>query len=147
MGTFCSLMMAPVWSAVTKAAVEKDMKWIKKINKIINYILYFVIVSQIVLTILLQFVIKIWLGDNAIIVDYCTAIIFAIFGVIYSYNILITIVANGIGELKTQFKYYLIGVIIKLPVVLILNYLNFSWLNVIICNIIILVLFCYNQNR
>ena len=93
----------------------------------------------------LQFGINIWLGDNAIKVNYFYGLIFAIFGSMIIWNGVISSIANGVGELKTQNIFFTIGAITKIPIAWALVIMLDSWIGVIISNIIAMSLYCLIQ--
>lgn len=93
----------------------------------------------------LQFGINLWLGDNAIQVNYLYAIAFAMFGSIIIWNGVISSIANGCGELKTQSIFFTIGALIKIPIAWVLVGVFNSWIGVIVANIIAMSLYCIIQ--
>ena len=60
-------------------------------------------------------------------------------------NIVLTTVANGIGDLNTQILIYGIGTVLKIPMVVLLRAVFGTWDVVIIYNCIVLVVFCISQ--
>lgn len=101
-GVVFTLAITPIWSAVTKAFAEQKYNWIKKLYKILNKMALIAVLCEFIIIPFLQFVINIWLGDSAIQVNYFYAFIFAISGSIFIWNAVLSSIANGIGELKTQ---------------------------------------------
>lgn len=144
--TIFSLLLAPIWSAVTKAISEKDYEWILKLNNYLQKISIGASICEFTIIPFLQFFINMWLKENAIQVNYVYSIIFALFGSIFIFNVVSTTIANGVGRLKTQLYTYSIGVIIKVPIILIMRIIYNSWIVTIIANILILGIFCVIQN-
>lgn len=93
----------------------------------------------------LQFGINLWLGENAIEVNYLYAITFAIYGSMIIWNGVISSIANGVGKLKTQNICFTIGAIIKIPIAWLLVSMLNSWIGVILSNIAALSLYCIIQ--
>lgn len=145
-GSIFSLLLSPVWSSVTKAIAEKDYKWISKLNKLLYKVSISASICEFLVILFLQTFLNIWLKENTIEVNYINAIIFAVFGSVFIFNIVSTTIANGVGKLKTQLYSYLIGVIVKLPIILGLRMFWDSWITIIIANILILGVFCIVQN-
>ena len=145
-GTIYNLLLSPIWSAVTKAIAQKDYIWISKLNKILFKLSILGTICEFLIIPFLQFFINIWLGESSIEVNYMYAIVFALFGSVFIFNVASTTIANGIGKLKTQLYCYLIGVILKIPIILVLKMLINSWVIIVISNIVILIVFCIIQN-
>lgn len=144
-GIIFTLTLTPIWSAVTKAITEKNFTWIKKLYKILKVMTVVAVFFEFFMILFLQVVINLWLGKNGIQVNYLYAIIFAIFGSMIIWNGVISSIANGCGELKTQVIFFTVGAIIKIPIAWILVGLLDSWVGVIIANIIAMGLYCVIQ--
>lgn len=135
-GTLFTLALTPVWSAVTKAISEDNLNWIIKLYSLLKKITLVAVLFEFLMILLLQFGIDIWLGSNAIDVEYIYGFAFAIYGSIFIWNSVLSSIANGLGELKTQTISYTLGVILKFPLAYVLvNYFD-SWIGVVIANII-----------
>lgn len=144
-GTFFMLALTPVWSAVTKAIVEKNYIWIKKIYKNLKKIAFLAMLIQFILIIFLQFLADLWLGKDILEINYIYAFIFALFGNLLIWNGVVSSIANGCGELKTQSIYFSLGAFLKIPIAWFLVNLFDSWIGVIIANILALSLYCIIQ--
>lgn len=144
-GSVILLAIAPVWSGITQAFANKDFAWIKKIYKLLFYIFIIATIGEICIIPLSQFIVKIWLQDKAIQVNYFYALCFSVYGILYVLNVILTTIANGLGYLKTQQFCYTIGVILKFPFIIITKKIFDSWIIVVIGNSIILLVFCIIQ--
>ena len=144
-GTVFTLALTPIWSAVTKAHSERNFIWIKKLYKKLKVIAMLAIIFEFGMIPFLQLGINLWLGDNAIQVNYLYAIAFAMFGSIIIWNGVISSIANGCGELKTQSIFFTIGALIKIPIAWVLVGVFNSWIGVIVANIIAMSLYCLIQ--
>lgn len=144
-GTIFTLTLTPIWSAVTKALSEQNFTWIRKLYKTLKWMVLLAVIFEFVMIPFLQFGIDLWLGDNAIEVNYSYAIAFAIFGSIIIWNGVISSIANGCGELKTQSIFFTIGALIKIPIAWVLVGVFDSWIGVIVANIIAMGLYCVVQ--
>jgi O-antigen/teichoic acid export membrane protein len=144
-GILFTLALAPIWSVVTKAFSEGNYNWIKKLYSILKLMALLGIVCEFAMILFLQFGINLWLGEDAIQVNYLYAAAFAILGSMLIWIGVITSIANGFGQLKTQSILITIGAVIKIPLAyLLVNELN-SWIGVIIANILALTLYCIIQ--
>ncbi|WP_313167463.1 hypothetical protein [Streptococcus parasuis] len=144
-GTIFALALTPIWSAVTKALSEQNFTWIKKLYKTLKLMAILAVICEFGMIPFLQLGINLWLGDNAIQVNYLYAIAFAIFGSIIIWNGVISSIANGCGELKTQSIFFTIGALIKIPIAWVLVGVFDSWIGVIVANIIAMGLYCVVQ--
>lgn len=144
-GTIFTLTLTPIWSAVTKALAERKYTWIKKLYKTLRLMAIIAVISEFVMILFLQFGINLWLGNQAIEVNYAYAIIFAMWGSIMIWNGVVSSIANGFGELKTQSIFFTIGALAKIPIAMILVKLLNSWIGVIIANILAMSLYCVIQ--
>lgn len=143
--TICALALTPVWSAITKAITEKDIRWIKKLYHKMIIGAFIGAACEFILIPFLPNIFNIWLGDSSITVNYTTAISFAFLGSLMLFNAVFSNVANGIGKLGTQLVVFLSGVIAKIPLtVAIINITN-SWVGVVIATNISLLAYCIIQ--
>lgn len=144
-GTIFILALTPIWSAVTKAFSENNIVWINRLYKLLRKLALIAIIFEFVMIIFLQYGINLWLGSNAIQVNYYYAAGFALFGSIFIWNGVLSSIANGLGELKTQSLLYTIGVIVKFPLAVFLVRVSGSWIGVIFANIIAMGLYSVIQ--
>lgn len=144
-GTLFTLALTPIWSAVTKALSEKNFSWIKKLYKTLKLMALLAVICEFAMIPFLQFAINLWLGENTIQVNYLYATVFAISGSIFIWNGVLSSIANGFGELKTQSIFLTIGAIIKIPIAWILVTTFDSWIGVIVANIIAMSMYCIIQ--
>lgn len=144
-GSLFMLALTPLWSKVTKDFAEKKYKKIQTTNHFLYLISLCAILAQFVIVPILQWVVNIWLQEDAITVNYTTAAIFAGFGGIYVLNVVLTTVANGIGKLKSQILFYGIGAALKIPVCILLKLLFENWNIVVLYNCVVLLCFCVYQ--
>lgn len=139
------LTLSPIWSAITKAQAERDYLWIKKLYKLLKLMAFLAILCEFLIILFIQFFINLWLGDNAIQLNYLYAVLFAIFGSLLIWNGVMSTIANGIGKLQIQSISFTIGAIIKIPIAWILVRLLDSWIGVILANIIAIILYSIIQ--
>lgn len=144
-GSLVTLAMTPIWSAVTKAKVENDYKWIGRINKKLMMLGGLGITVEMMIVPFMQIVINVWLGDKAIKVNYFYAITFAIYGSVFLWSSVIASISNGLGELKIQFVFVTLGTLVNIPLSFIGAKLLNSYIAIVIANIISLLPFCIIQ--
>lgn len=145
-GSIFSIALTPVWSSVTKALVERDFLWLKNLSKTLYRIAVLGIIFEFSLILFLQKIIDIWLGDSSINVNYMYAMVFAVYGSLFIYNIIVTTIANGVGYLKTQLICYSLGAVFKIPILLIINhFFSIDWVSVVGINVFIFFIFDFIQ--
>lgn len=140
-GTVFTLALTPVWSAVTKAFSEQNFTWIKKLYKMLQLLVIIAVIFEFGMIAFLQYGINLWLGDNAIEVNYSYALIFAISGSGVIWNGVISSFANGFGKLRTQSICFTIGALINVPLAWIFVNLLDSWIGIVVANIIAMSLY------
>lgn len=135
-GTLVTLGSTPIWSAATKAQVEKNYKWLYSLFKKFSALSILGILGEFLLIIPLQFVFDLWLRESTISVNYWTALIFATFGAIMIWSSSITCFVNGLGDLKLQAIFLTIGAAIDIPLTYIFAKITNSYTSVCLANII-----------
>ncbi len=144
-GSFFSLALTPMWSAVTKAISEKDFIWLRKWYKRLNILVLLAAFVEFMIIPFLQFVVNVWLGDNAIVINYGYAAAFAGLGSVYIYHSVLSTMVCGSGKLKLQAICYSVGIVVKLLYVMIAGRIGCSWVGLIITNIIVFLPYCILQ--
>lgn len=134
-GTFVTLATTPIWSAVTKAQVEKNYRWMYNLFKKFFVIALLAVFAEFLLIIPLQFVFNVWLGADSIIVDYRIAALFALYGSVMIWSSSITCFVNGLGELKLQSIFLTLGAIIDIVLSYILARATGSYVAIVAANI------------
>lgn len=99
-GGLFSLALNPVWSAVTKALVERKKKWVQDLYRKGTELIALFGIAQLVLIIIMPLVVKIWLGENAIEVSRTAGLLFCIYNLIYMWMMLNYNFACGMGRTK-----------------------------------------------
>lgn len=143
--TAFTLALTPVWSAVTKATAERDMKWVKSLYKKLMLLGCVFCLGEFLIVAVLQLVVNLWLGDKAIEVNYFYGLVFAFLGSAMIISSVFASIANGLGKLKPQLVCYTLGAVSKPFIAWGLVALTGSWIGVIIANIISVLLYCLIQ--
>lgn len=144
-GTVTTLIMAPLWSMITKALSEKDYLWIKKLYKKLTLLVVLTSVLEFSVIPFIKPIIKIWLGENVVEINYFYLLVFALWGSIFTWHNALSTFACGTGKMKTQAICYFIGVIAKLIFLYFVFQFTNHWIFVIISNIMILLPYCVAQ--
>ncbi len=144
-GSLFMLALTPMWSNVTKNLAQKKYEKVRKTNHLLYGIAGFAFLIQFLLVPFLQWIINIWLKEEAITVHFPTACVFALFGGLYIFNIVLTTIANGIGKLGTQIVFYGIGAVLKIPVICLFARFTDNWVVAVLYNCVVFGLFCAYQ--
>lgn len=112
-GSLYLIVLTPLWSGVTKAHINKDYHWINKYFKLTVLGSFIVLFAQLLIIPFLQFGFDIWLGDNAPQANYLYALIFAIFGFVFTFQSTVSTFAMGFNKTKLQAKIYGVAVVLK----------------------------------
>ncbi|MBE6550983.1 MAG: hypothetical protein E7665_02480 [Ruminococcaceae bacterium] len=144
-GSLFMLALTPMWSKVTKDFTERKYQKIKKTHRLLSFVALLACALELLVVPFLQIIVNIWLQEDAIIIDDKVAILFAVYGGLYIFNVVLTTIANGIGEVRSQMVFYGIGAILKLPVIFMSRNIGLHWSAVVAYTSIILLLFCVYQ--
>lgn len=146
-GTLMSLALTPVWSAVTLAFAEKDGDWLRRLFRRLEGFGLLIAALELLLVPFTQTLFNIWLGTQSIKVSIQFAVVFAVFGALFSYQSVVASFANGFGQLSTQLKCYTIGVVLKVAVAITASSAGLPWIFVIAGDALALLPFCVMQRR
>ncbi len=144
-GSLFMLALTPMWSKVTKDFSEKQFTKIQKTHKLLSLIALFACIFELLVVPFLQIIVDVWLQEDAIIVEYWVAVIFAVYGGLYIFNIVLTTIANGIGKVRSQIVFYGIGAILKVPIIIALKSTGLHWSVVVAYTSAVLLVFCVYQ--
>ncbi|OPZ32482.1 MAG: Polysaccharide biosynthesis protein [Tenericutes bacterium ADurb.BinA124] len=136
------LALTPIWSIVTKAINEKDYDWTKKMYKRMLWLSVIATFCEFCIVFIIQWLINLFYGQDAIQVDYIIAISFALFGSLMIFNSSFSCITNGMGKLKCQAISFGIGAAIKIPISFLLVSILSSWVGVVIATCICLLIYC-----
>jgi O-antigen/teichoic acid export membrane protein len=146
MSTVFTLMLTPLWSAITKAITEKNLPWIKGIIKKFYILATLGSICELAIVVIIKPIMKIWLqNDFANRVSHISAFYVAIIGCLMMFNGVLSSLANGTGNLKTQIICFFIGAILKIPLSIVLVNITDSWNGVLIANIVCMGIYTFVQ--
>lgn len=144
-GTLFMLALTPVWSAVSKAITEGDYRWLKKLSSTLVKLSGLAMCAEFMIIPFLPLLLKIWLGEEAISVNYAYAICFAVFGSAMVFQSAISTIVNGMGRMKTQAMCYSVGMVMKVLIIHFGIAFTGNWIFVVIANAVILIPYCIIQ--
>ena len=142
-GIVITLTLTPFWSLLTKAKEENDWKWIQKYFRLFSLLSIVVFAINLTTVFILQFLFNVWLGDVSIKVTYSYAILFALFGFIFSIQSFVSIFANGFNRIKTQLIVYTLGVLIKIIILYGFTTVIINWSYIVLVDLIIFIIYIF----
>ena len=140
--TLVTLALSPMWSAISKAVAEKDFQWLNSSYSKLKKAAVLGVICEFAMIPFLQFIINIWLGEEAIEVNFAHAVAFASFAAAMLYQSVLSTFVCGIGRMKLQAVWYTIGVVLKVLIIVVGVGLTQSWIVVVLSNTVILVPYC-----
>lgn len=143
--TIFALALTPIWSVVTKATAEKNFVWLRQLYIRLLRLSLVGIFCEFLIVPVLQIVVNIWLGAEAISTNYLYGLIFAASGSMIIFISVVSTIANGLGKLKAQAVFYSIGFIIKIILSVLLVQFFDSWIGVQAANVIAMLPYCIIQ--
>jgi len=109
------IFLVSLWSAVTFASEKGEFKWVKKEIRNLLKIWGLYSVGVIGVSILFNFIVKIWLGDGAMYYEPSLVAMFAIYTILTQFGAIYVNVTNGLGRIKLQMICSVIGAILNIP--------------------------------
>ena len=139
--SICSLVLIPIWSAVTKAKVEKRYTWIKKTYMLLLGFSAIVLLMLLAVDLVLQPVVNFWLKEDAITVSLTYGIIFAISGFMFMVHNVNTSIGNGFSYFKVQVVLMTVAAVVDIPLAWLFARLTGGMIGIVLANIIALIPF------
>lgn len=133
---FVSILGQPIWSAITKAYCERRYHWIMGIWKVLAGIAGLCALGCIFLAVLYQPIADIWLGKGKLIVQVFPVSLFAIMTTQMAIINLSNCISNGLGKLKIQAIFTVVGAVLKLVFVFVLSGIIDAWYSVILATVL-----------
>lgn len=140
------LALTPVWSAVSKAVAENNYVWLKKLYNMLGKMTIIAVMIEFSLIFGIQLLVNLWLGENAIAINYIYAFVFALFGATMMCQAVVSTFTNGMGHMKIQTICYGVGVCFKFVFVHMLSPVYHEWIIVVFSNALVLIPYCLWQH-
>lgn len=135
--TTFSLMLTPLWSAITKAIAEKQKQWVNTIYKKFTLFAGLFSIVELLIVVFIDFIIKVWLKDDFTSeISYVSATMMAIICCLMMFNSVLSSVSNGTGKLRAQVVCFVLGALLKIPLSILGVYFLHSWNGVLLSNIL-----------
>lgn len=130
------LALIPIWSAVTKAMVEKRYDWIKKTYRVLMLFTAVVIVGCFLIIPLLQPAVNIWLKNEAISIEADKVICMIIYCGIFVLHNVNTSISNGMSWFRLQSIWMTVAAACMIPLSILLCKFTDSWVGVVLASTI-----------
>lgn len=108
-----SIIMSPIWSAVTDAYSQSDFDWMKKTLRQLNVISLLFVFGIILMAVISNWVYKIWVGDE-IEIPMSLSVSLSIYSVMQIAIAPYSSFINGIGKLKLTVSLTFLGILVYL---------------------------------
>lgn len=108
-----SIIMSPIWSAVTDAYSQSDFDWMKKTLRQLNVISLLFVFGIILMVVISNWVYKIWVGDE-IEIPMSLSVSLGIYSVMQIAIAPYSSFINGIGKLKLTVSLTFLGILVYL---------------------------------
>lgn len=108
-----SIIMSPIWSAVTDAYAQSDFDWMKKTLRQLNVISLLFVFGIILMAVISNWVYKIWVGDE-IEIPMSLSVSLGIYSVMQIAIAPYSSFINGIGKLKLTVLLTFLGILVYL---------------------------------
>jgi len=131
-GTVYIVALRPVWSAVTKANVEKNKSRILSIFKRNSLMLLVLSVFQLVLLMLFPVIARIWLGDSTIELNVYYGLIFCFYNVLYMWLTLNFNIVSGMNRTEKISFCLTIAVILNIVLSVVFSFINSTWISILL---------------
>ncbi len=139
--TFAVVAMTPMWSAVTKATAENNYAWIRKTYNALLLVSALGAFLETLIILPLQWLVQVWLQEDAIIVNWQIALLFAVNNAILIFHAANMNIANGMVNLKVQLYFYPLAAVLNIAGAVLLVGITRHWIGVVISNIVVLIPF------
>ncbi len=111
-----SIILAPIWSAVTNAYTQKDYAWIKKCQNRLEQLWVLALLIGVIMAAISPFVYRWWIG-NSVEIDLLLTIGVTIYVITHIASSMYMHIINGIGKLRVQLLTYVPFVVVALPLI------------------------------
>lgn len=111
-----SIILSPVWSAVTDAHIKSDFVWLKKTIKQLNLLSVVFTFGVVLMLIFSQWIFKFWLG-NKVIIPWNLSIVMAVYTTMQIWVAPYSNFINGLGKIKLTMSLTFLGIVVYLVLI------------------------------
>lgn len=110
-----AIFLVSLWSAVTFAVEKGEYSWVKNEVRRLLWIWLGYSAGVVAVSILFNWIVKIWLGKGAMYYEPSLVAMFAIYTILTQFGAIYVNVTNGLGRIKLQMICGVIGAVINIP--------------------------------
>ena len=132
--TVFSLVVQPVWSAMTVAWYEQRVAWIIRAYRKFNLTALLGALGAFLLAFAFPLVVDIWIGNDTVTVTFETGCVFALWVTVVLFVNSSTCISNATSRLRVQLALTVLAAIVKIPLCLMLCKAGFGWMSVVFAN-------------
>ena len=111
-----SIVLSPVWSAVTDAHIKSDFIWLKKTIKQLNWLSVVFTFGVVLMLIFSQWIFRLWLG-NKVIIPWNLSIVMAVYTTMQIWVAPYSNFINGLGKIKLTMSLTFLGIVVYLVLI------------------------------
>jgi O-antigen/teichoic acid export membrane protein len=108
------IIMIPFWSAYTEAYIKKDFDWIKASVKKLMIVWLLFSIGALIMLFFSDRIYKLWVGPD-IKVSFLLSATIVLYIIINAWNVIFSVFLNGVGKIKLQFYFAIIGALLNIP--------------------------------
>lgn len=121
---------------VTKAQIEKNFRWIRKIYLGFLVVSVLCFVGELCLIPILQWGMNIWLGEGVVTVKVYYALIFSFSSIIFVLHNINTSIGNGLSYFKIQMIWMTFAAALFIPLSFLCVHILESWIGVVLASVL-----------
>lgn len=137
--TVFSLVVQPVWSAMTVAWYERRIAWIVRSYRRFNLTAFIGAAGAFFLAYVFPLLVDIWIGSDAVTASFETGCVFAFWVTVILFVNSSTCISNATSNLRVQLCLTVLAAIVKIPLCIALCKANFGWSSVVLANGLVLI--------
>ena len=115
-----TIIMTPFWSAFTDAFFSKDYSWMKKSVSLLQKLAITIIFIVFLMLLVSPAAYKLWIG-NVVTIRITVSIMVALYAITNIWNTLNSLLLNGMGKIKLQLYFSVVGTVINIPLAIFLG--------------------------
>lgn len=146
-GTIMMLALTPLWSAVTLALAEGDVRWILRGLARMEIAVLLIVGFEMLLVVAAPFVFRVWLGGHAPHQSWFHAFCLAVFGSVFVWHGVLATFAAGLAKLRLQAVSYTLGIFVKVGGAVVLSGIWKEWGVMPLLDSVVLGLYCILEHR
>lgn len=136
--TVFSLIVQPVWSAMTVAWHERRIGWVVDAYRKFNIVALFGSAGAFCLALVFPWLIRVWLGEGLVTATVGVGFVFAFWVSVTLFVNSSTCVSNATSHLRTQIVFTVLAAILKIPLSMMFHRLGLGWESVMLANGLVL---------